>query len=195
LQWDEQHVEQFRERLGHLLGLGQVYIESFSRTRVRQGEPDRPIEQVTIYSEDVPHDELVFAGRGIQNRPRKPVRETAITYEPESGTIEVIGARKALRQDIACTFAETILGHEITGEPLPLRRYDLTPLLSSRPLPTLPQDGVARAKLTMLTISSFDQSLTQRFQVPFKEDVSLHAALATLRLWLKSREGLWGFDL
>src|SRR5215207_8739213 len=70
LRWDEQHIEQFRERLGHLLGLGQVYIESFSRTRVRQGEPDRPIEQVTIYSEDLPHDELVFAGRGIQNRPR-----------------------------------------------------------------------------------------------------------------------------
>jgi hypothetical protein len=177
MRWDERSVERFRDRLRDLLRVGQVHIESFSRTRVRQGEPDRPIEQVTIYSEGLPHDELVFDERGIQNRPRKPVRETAITYEPESGTIEVIGAHKATRQDIACVFAEMLLGHKITGERLPLRRYDLTPLLSSRQLATLPQDGVAKAKLTMLAISTFDQNLTQRFQVPFKEDVSLHAAL------------------
>jgi hypothetical protein len=105
------------------------------------------------------------------------VRETTITYEAASGTIEVVGRQKATREKIARAFAEVILEHEITDERLPQRRYDLSPLLSPKALHLSPEDGIARAKVTMLALSTLDESLTQRFEVSFADDVSLHAAL------------------
>ena len=60
---------------------------------------------------------------------RRPVLETVIVYEPDSGTIEVIGSVKKLRERLAKAFAETKLGVPIPGETLPMRRFDLTPLL------------------------------------------------------------------
>ena len=55
---------------------------------------------------------------------RKPVRETAITYEPASGTIEVVGRVKALRGQVASLFAEKLLGVDLSGERLPPRRAE-----------------------------------------------------------------------
>jgi hypothetical protein len=178
LKSEPQIVEQFKEALRGLLGAGRVHVEIFSRARNRTGEPDREIKQITVYSEDVPIDEVVFATVGVKNQARKPVRETAITYEPSSGTIEVVGRVKALREQVAALFAETLLGFELSGERLPPRRVDLSPLLHSDELVVEPQDGIAKVKLTMLAMTTLDGSLTQRFEVPFADDESLHEVLA-----------------
>jgi hypothetical protein len=107
---DPQIIEQFKDALRGLLGVGRVHVEIFSRVRNRTDEPEREIKQITVYSEDVPVDEVVFAMVGVKNQARKPVRETAITYEPNSGTIEVVGSVKALREQVAGLFAEKLLG-------------------------------------------------------------------------------------
>ena len=174
---DPQIVEQFKEALRRLLGAGRVHVEIFARVRSRGGEPDREITQITVYSEDVPVDEVVFTAVGVKNQARKPVRETAITYEPGSGTIEVVGRVKALREQVASLFAEQLLGIEIDGERLPPRRVDLSPLLDPHAFPVDPQDGISRVKLTMLTVSTFGGTLSQRFEVPFDDDKSLHDVL------------------
>jgi hypothetical protein len=175
---DEITIDSFRSKLPEALGVERVHIEYFGRIRSREGEPDREIKQVTIYSEDVPVDELVFAATGVENRARKPVRETAVIYEPSSGTIEVVGRIKTIRETVAKLFAEMLLGVELTGERLPRRRVDLTPLLYSDNLPVEQQDGIALVKLTMLALSTLDGKLIQRFEVPFKEALALHTALA-----------------
>ena len=174
---DPQIIEQFKDALRGLLGAGRVHVEIFSRVRNRTGEPDREIKQITVYSEDVPVDEIVFATNGVKHQARKPVRETAITYEPGSGTIEVVGRVKALREQVASLFAEKLLGVDLSGERLPPRRVDLSPLLDPITFGVEPHDGIARVKLTRLVISAFDDSLTQWFDVPFADDETLHEVL------------------
>lgn len=175
---DESAKDGFRSKLPEVLGVKRVQTEYFGRIRTREGEPDREIKQVTIYSEDVPVDELVFATKGVENRARKPVRETAVIYEPSSGTIEVVGRVKTLRETVARLFAEMLLGAELTGERLPRRPVYFTPLLNSDSLPVEQRDGIAKVKLTMLALSTLDGKLNQRFEVPFKEALTLHQALA-----------------
>jgi hypothetical protein len=174
---DQQIVDQFKEALRGLLGAGRVYVEIFGRVRSRSGEPDREIKQITIYSEDVPVDEVVFTKVGVKNQARKPVRETAITYEPGGGTIEVVGRVKARREQVASLFAEKLLGVDLSGERLPPRRVDLSPLLDPIIFAVEPQDGIARVKLTRIVISALDGSLTQGFEVPFAEGETLHEVL------------------
>ena len=174
---DPQIVEQFKEALRGLLGAGRVHIEIFGRVRSRSGEPDREIKQITVYSEDIPVDEVVFTAIGVKNQARKPVRETAIIYEPGSGTIEVVGRIKALREQVASLFAEKLLGVDLSGERLPPRRVDLSPLLNPITFPVEPQDGIARVKLTRLVVTGLDRSLTQWFEVPFSDDDTLHEVL------------------
>ncbi|HEU5092663.1 MAG TPA: hypothetical protein VFT30_08255 [Nitrospira sp.] len=170
-------IEQFKEALQGLLAAGRIHVEIFNRIRSRRGEPDREIRQITVYSEDIPVDEVVFTTSGIRNQARKPVRETAITYEPASGTIEVVGRVKSLREQVASQFAQKLLGVDLSGERLPPRRVDLTPLLDPMSFPVDPQDGIARVKLTRLVISSLDGGLTQWFDVPFGGEDSLHEVL------------------
>lgn len=177
LKGDPQIVEQFKEALRDLLGASRIHVEIFGRVRSRIGEPDREITQITVYSEDVPVDEVVFATTGVKNQARKPVRETAITYEPSSGTIEIVGRIKTVREDIAHLFAEKLLGIELSGERLPPRRVDLSPLLDPHEFVVEPQHGITRVKLTMLTVSTLGSTLTQRFEVPFADDESLHKVL------------------
>jgi hypothetical protein len=160
-----------------LLGAGRIYVEIFGRVRSRGGEPDREIKQITVYSEDVPVDEVVFTAVGVKNQARKPVRETAITYEPSSGTIEIVGRVKALREQVAGLFAEKFLGVDLSGERLRPRRVDLSPLLDPITFAVEPQDGIARVKLTRLVISALDGSFTQWFEVPFADDDTLHDVL------------------
>ncbi len=174
---DPSIVDQFKEALRGLLSAGRVYVEIFGRVRSRSGEPDREIKQITVYSEDVPVDEVVFTAVGVKNQARKPVRETAITYEPGSGTIEVVGRVKALREQVASLFAEKLLGVDLSGERLPPRRVDLSPLLDPITFTIEPQDGIARVKLTRLCISALDGSLTQWFEVPFADDETLYEVL------------------
>ena len=174
---DPQIIDQFKEALSGLLGADRVHVEIFGRVRSRSGEPDREITQITVYSEDIPVDEVVFTTAGVKNQARKPVRETAITYEPSSGTIEVIGRVKTRREQIASLFAEKLLGVDLSGERLPPRRVDLSPLLDPITFAVEPQDGIARVKLTRLVISALDDSLTQWFDVPFVGEDTLHEVL------------------
>jgi hypothetical protein len=174
---DSQTIKKFEDAVRGLFSAGRVYVEVFSRVRNRRGEPDRAINQITIYSEDFPVDEIVFSTTGVRNQARKPVRETAIVYEPSSGTIEVIGRLKERREKVAATFAEKLLGVDLSGERLPPRRVDLSPLLDPITFAVEPEDRIARVKLTRLVVSAFDGSLTQWFDVPFTDDETLYEVL------------------
>jgi len=154
LRLDPEDVERFKATLMNILDAGRVHIEIFGRVRSRSGEPDRNLKQITVYSEDVPVDEVVFATVGVTNQARKPVRETAITYEPASGTIEVVGRVKALREKVAASFVKELLGMQLSGERLPPRRIDLTPLLEPHDLAVDPKDGIDRSFAPMLVATA-----------------------------------------
>lgn len=175
-----QSDERFRQQLRDILKCGRVFLEPLMRMRGHADEPARLIQQIAIYNEGLPSDDLRFDGDRIEPFTRRPVIETVIVYEPVSGTIEVIGSIKKLRERLAKAFAETKLGVAIPAERLPRRRFDLTPLLDPQHVLAFdPSDGIARVKLTMLMLSNWDNGLTQQFQIPFEDsETTLHEALA-----------------
>jgi hypothetical protein len=175
-----QSDERFRQQLRDILKCGRVFLEPLMRMRGHADEPARLIQQIAIYNEGLPSDDLRFDGDRIEPFTRRPVIETVIIYEPDSGTIEVIGSIKKLRERLAKAFAETKLGVAIPAERLPRRRFDLTPLLDPQHVLAVdPSDGIARVKLTMLMLSNWDNGLTQQFQIPFEDnETTLHEALA-----------------
>lgn len=164
----------FKEKLRPILSKDRIHIDEFERSRQEADGSMAGVIQVTIYSEDVPEDEIVFNEEELLNRTRKPVRETTIIYEPDTGTIEIVARQRRAREEIATLFASIVLGNEIKGERLPRRRIDLFPLLDVHTFPTLPGDGIARVKLTRLVCSTNDDRLLQMFQVPFKDETSLY---------------------
>lgn len=146
--------------------------------RLQRGSLDgRTSLQLTVYSEDEPVDDLEFVGPTLGNRSRRPVRETAIVYEPDTGIIEVVSRNKDLRLTIAILFARQFLGVELSGETLPPLTIDLAPLIEPHAFPTRTEDGIAKVKLTMLTLSSSDQRLTQQFAVKFGDPAILQEVL------------------
>jgi hypothetical protein len=177
---DPQTDQRFCQQLREILRSGRIFLEPLTRMRGRADEPVRLIQQIAIYNEGLPSDDLRFDGERIVPFTRRPVIETVIVYEPDSGTIEVVGSVKKLRERLAKAFAETKLGVGIPAERLPLRRFDLTPLLDPRHVLAFdPGDGIARVKLTMLMLSNWDNGLTQRFEIPFEDnETTLHEAVA-----------------
>ena len=135
---DQQIIEQFKDALRGLLRRPRP-CRNLQPCPQSDRRADREIKQITVYSEDVPVDEVVFATVGVKNQARKPDRETAITYEPNSGTIEVVGRVKALREQVAGLFAEKLLGVDFSGKRLPPRRVDLSPLLDPSCSPSSPK--------------------------------------------------------
>jgi hypothetical protein len=166
-------VAAFKEQLRAVLGMEKIWIEIFRRSRRRGDMIDRLVTQLTVYSEGPPVDELEFADDFLRNRSRRPVRETAIIYEADSGTIEIISQHRDTRRTIAMQFAKTLLDAELSGETLPPLRLDLSTLIDAHPFPTNPEDGIEKVKLTMLTLSSSDQRLTQQFGIKFRDAATL----------------------
>ncbi|WP_291856628.1 hypothetical protein [Bradyrhizobium sp.] len=167
----------FKEQLRAVLGIEKISIETFRRLRQRGDMADRLVTQLTVYSEGPPVDELEFADDFLRNRSRRPVRETAIIYEADSGTIEIISQHRETRRTIAFQFAKTLLDAELSGETLPPLRLDLSPLMDEHPFPTDPADRIQNVKHTMLTLSSSDQRLTQQFMIKFKDPATLQEIL------------------
>jgi hypothetical protein len=170
-------IAAFREQLKAVLGIEKIWIEKFQRSRQCGDMMDRLVTQLTVYSEGPPVDELEFADELLRNRSRRPVRETAIIYEADSGTIEIISQHRDTRRTIAMQFAKTFLDAELSGETLPPLRLDLSILIDVHPFPTDPADGIEKVKLTMLTLSSSDQRLTQQFSIKFKDRATLQEIL------------------
>lgn len=178
---DPETDERFRGQLRDILECGRVSLAPLMRMRGHAGEPTRLIQQIAIYNEGLPSDDLRFEGDDhVVPFTRRPVIETVLVYEPDSGTIEIIGSVKKLRERLAKAFAETKLGVAIPGARLPRRRFDLTPLLDPGHVLTFdPNDGVARVKLTMVMLSNLDNSLTHRFEIPIEgNEMKLHEAVA-----------------
>lgn len=168
---DDGAVDAFKQALLPLLMKGRVKVYCFPRTR-EGANGDADVAQVTIYSHDVPVDDLVLDEDDVRHQPRKPVIETTIVYDGSTGAVEVAGKAKKARRKIAEAFVKHLLGSALPGPYLPSRRFNLTKLPELR-LPHDVEDGIAKVKLTMLAVSTLDGALTATFQIPFDSPETL----------------------
>ncbi len=131
-----------------------VEVDIFERCRLDRSGKKRQLLQVALYRESAPVDTLEFVGdeAALQRRVVRPVIEVALTYEEETGAIEVVAAKLANREDLADAMVRHLLEAECPAQPVVPRRYDLSVLLRPFEFPTDPCDGIAEVVVNELRL-------------------------------------------
>jgi hypothetical protein len=133
-----------------------VHVDLFERKKTTFENETFRIMQATIYRDGFPDDVPEFEDANLVWRTRKPVYEAAVSYEPTSGSVEVIARERTSRAFLASTFAKLMLGTSSGERPLPLKQYDLDILLRPYAFPTDAEDGIEFVRVTQLRLSPFD---------------------------------------
>ena len=133
-----------------------VHIEVFERRRNSFDDQVFHLTQATIYRDGRPDDFWEFVNGKLGRRTRKPVYEAAVTYEPESGVIEVVANDRTSRENLVRLFTRNLLGCDTEQNRLPFRQFDLDILLQPFDFPTDVQDGIESVRVTELRLMPFD---------------------------------------
>lgn len=149
-------IATLKAAVGEQFGSQNVEIDFFRRTRPTFDDVDSDLVQVTIYRDGAADDFLEFENGALVRRPRRPVYEAALTYEPATGVVEVVARDRESRAEIARMFARELLGAEFRGEKIKLRRYDLSVLLRPFDFPTDPDDGIESVQVKQLRLMPID---------------------------------------
>jgi hypothetical protein len=145
----------FRALFHEFDGTGRkLKIESFERrTTDFSGGPSGQIIHHSVYVEGLPVCTIEFERNEPKRRTRRPVIEAAICCDPVNGTLDVISkGGRPLREEIAKSFAERLLGSRTTLTSVSRRDFDLNRLKRPAAFPTDPVDGVKSVEVTLLRL-------------------------------------------
>lgn len=134
-----------------------VQVDVFERQRLGHDDEMAKLIQVAIYREGRPGAALRFSDAGhLTRHVDKPVYEAALTYEPETGAIEVIADRKDTRIDLTRFMARDLLGLPFEEKRLPVQQYDLEVLLRPHKFDRDIEDGIESVTVTALRLMAAD---------------------------------------
>ena len=157
LQRDPVAVTAFETAIRKRFVSNNVHIDIFDRYRPTFDGADCALVQIVIYREGLPDDDLAFDEHGsLVRRTRRPVFEASMTYEPETGVIEVVANDRESREDMVRFLARDLLGIEFQQERLPFRQYDLSVLLQPHDFPTDSADGIETVEVKSLRLMPID---------------------------------------
>ena len=140
-------------------GAAHVHVDIFDRVRTTHEGDECDLVQVTIYREGRPDDLLCFDDEGaLVRQAYRPVFEAALTYEPATGGIEVVAGDKATRLETVKAAVVHLLGIAFEENRLPLRRYDLSVLLTPFDFPADEEDGIEGVEVRELRLMPIDDS-------------------------------------
>lgn len=135
-----------------------VQIDVFERQRLGHDDEMTNLIQVAIYREGRPGAALRFSDAGnLTRHVDKPVYEAALTYEPDTGAIEVIADRKDTRIDLTRFMARDLLGLSFEEKRLPVLQYDLDVLLRPHNFERDFRDGIEAVTVTALRLVANDE--------------------------------------
>lgn len=136
--------QQFAVKMAALMGVeaNDIAISDFTRSEysVTGDEDETLVEDVVLYqfsaavNSQADSFDTVRDGK-IETEYFVPCEKIRMTYEPASGAIEVYAQNLGMRRDVARAFADTIMNHEIKGETIPLKDYDLESFKTPRTFP------------------------------------------------------------
>ena len=120
-----------------------MHVDIFDRHRVILDDQECDLVQVAVYREGRPEDMLGFdANSTLSRRIVKPVFEAALTYEADTGVIEVVANTLEDRRDLTAYMARNLLGIDFEEKHIPFREYDLSMLLKPFDFPTDVEDEI-----------------------------------------------------
>jgi hypothetical protein len=140
---DDASIAAFTKAIRDRFETPHVHVDVFDRHRVILDDQECDLVQVAVYREGRPEDMLGFdANSMLSRRIVKPVFEAALTYEAETGVIEVVANTLADRKNLTAFMARDLLGIDFEEKHIPLREYDLSMLLKPFDFLTDPEDGI-----------------------------------------------------
>jgi len=141
-----------------------VHVDIFDRHRIILDDQECDLVQVAVYREGRPEDMLGFDAKSkLRRRIVKPVFEAALTYEAETGVIEVVANTLEDRKDLTAFMARDLLGIDFKEKHIPLREYDLSMLLKPFDFPTDPEDGIMSVtvkEIRLMDVSAPEERVT-----------------------------------
>ncbi len=149
---DPDALDRLKTLLREQFGWEKVHIEVFERSRIGSEDETFHLLQTTIYREGWPDQVREFVGENLEERSRRPVYEAAITYEPKSGSLEVVANEKKVREDLASLFCTELLSAPFGQEKLKPRRYDLDVLRTAQGFPVDAEDRIDSVRVSMLRL-------------------------------------------
>jgi hypothetical protein len=153
----------FQNALKGIISDGRVLADIFERNRRGFDGTEYRVVQVTVYAEQRLHTSLEFQQEELKNVSRRPVLSAALTYEPETGTLEVAANTKTIRDALISEFAAHLVDRSTPVMDLGPRRYDLQHLRKPFGFPTDATDRIAEVRLRSLRLmphGDADQRLT-----------------------------------
>jgi len=146
----------FKEAIAMHFDTKHVEVEICERSRPSLERKHAALIQVAIYREGRAGDRRAFVNGKLDRLPFRPVVEAAITYEPASGTIEVVAQARETREDLVRLFAEHMLGAPFDGDRIPIRQYSLDHLLQPFDFPHDVEDDIECVKVTLLRLMPYE---------------------------------------
>jgi hypothetical protein len=134
-----------------------IKIDSFKRTS--PGRDAKLTVHHSIYAEGLPESHLEFEREEPRRRTRRPVREGAISYDPERRVLDVIArGGRPVREKIAQSYGRHVLCLKDELSPILVRSFNLERLKRPIAFPTDPADGVKSVKVTLLRLQNIGDS-------------------------------------
>ena len=113
--------------------------------------------QIAVYSEGQPTDDLAFGQQDeLVRRSRRPVVEAAITYEPESGILEVVARDRETREELLRGMASDLMGIEIGGYQAALQKVPPRRAPKTTRVPNPLSNGIAGVDVRSLRLMPMD---------------------------------------
>jgi hypothetical protein len=156
LRRDQSAIDAFKADIQAHFHSPHVHIDVFDRHRPTFDGDARALVQATVYREGRPDDFLEFVAGTLDRRPRRPVFEAAMTYEPGTGVIEVVAQDRHSRIDLVRLFARNLLANEFTQDRVPVRRFDLAVLAQPFSFPTDLADNIESVRVNLLRLMPID---------------------------------------
>ncbi len=125
----KEHLEEFEQlALKHLDISKKIKVELFSRTKTDHRSNELKIFQLVAYHDGLHKSVQTFEKEDVVTKFLSSVNEFSISYEPESGIIEVTSNYKDNRAQLAKTFANVFLKTEEDVDEIKIKRFDLSKL-------------------------------------------------------------------
>ena len=135
--------------------IGKLKIDKFERGAInKNGEATGLNIHYAIYSEGHPVSDVEFLGDELKRETRRPVHEGAILYDVDGRTLDVVASGgKAIRNRIADSFAQNMLGIKGKLRPVTVRHFALNRLRGPMAFESDAADGIKMVKVTLLRLA------------------------------------------
>ena len=86
----------------------------------------------------------------------------------------MVASKQERRDTIAKAFTEDLLKLPVTADKVPLRRFDLMPLMENKPLDWDLEDGIESVQLVLVKVKDLAGEGRVQIEVPAKSNMALH---------------------